>query len=351
MNLAPIVAVLLATGPLALADGIVRPPVAYKGSLEERAQEAIIVFRGGTESRSAVEDLILKIRVEGEASDFAWVVPFPNAPKTAKADARLFRELHDYVEHRKSGAGRAKGDAKAGAQNSLSHERPGVEVVSREVVGNFDVAVVREREGGGLQKWLKDEGFQALPGGDALIESYRRKNYVFACIKVSEVARAEGVGQADLHPLRFTFETGGRDGIYFPMRITGLQKAPFDVNLHVFYRAWLNDDINRFGFTGFGFRLVHRDWDTARCTPNAGKTWSDPRGDPYLRELAHLIPTLTRFFDDHFPGKRFYLTNLQARNMDPEGIRAWTNDLWMFPHYTDPSFVPHDKREGGAAVD
>ncbi|MGI9243256.1 MAG: hypothetical protein ACR2RV_20830, partial [Verrucomicrobiales bacterium] len=82
----------------AFADGIVRPPRAYEGSLEEKSQEAIIVFQPGTAERSAVEDLILKIHVTGKADEFAWVVPFPSPPKTREEDAALFKECFDYVE-------------------------------------------------------------------------------------------------------------------------------------------------------------------------------------------------------------------------------------------------------------
>ena len=65
---------------------------------------------------------------------------------------------------------------------------------------------------------------------------------MFACIKVSSEA-LESERSVDSHPLRFTFKTGGRDGIYFPMKMTGLQSDPFDVNLYVFYRFWINDKL------------------------------------------------------------------------------------------------------------
>ncbi len=82
---------------LAPADGKVVPPRDYKGSLEEKAQEAIIIFHGSEKPGDAVEDLILKITVQGETKSFAWVVPFPNEPQVQKADAKLFEELYDYV--------------------------------------------------------------------------------------------------------------------------------------------------------------------------------------------------------------------------------------------------------------
>ncbi len=82
----------------AAADGLVIPPRDYQGSLEERAQEAIIIFHGSNEAGKATEELILKIQVHGEAPNFAWVVPFPSEPQIAKEDAALFSELFAYVE-------------------------------------------------------------------------------------------------------------------------------------------------------------------------------------------------------------------------------------------------------------
>ena len=49
----------LTGGGLVQAEGLVRPPIAYKGSLQERSQEAIIVFREGEKGKSAKNDLWL----------------------------------------------------------------------------------------------------------------------------------------------------------------------------------------------------------------------------------------------------------------------------------------------------
>ena len=196
---------------------------------------------------------------------------------------------------------------------------------------------------------MKKEGFQELKNAEDTIGYYREKGYVFACMKVADTALSKS-GSADLHPLRFTFETGGRDGIYFPMKMTGLQKDKFDVNLYVFYRAWLNDHLNGFGFEHRGFALNWRDYDSEDCKPNAGKTWSAPKSDPYLKNYASKIPELTRFFQTRHPGKRFYMTNIRAEGLKPKHVREWDNDLWMFPFYTDKMMVPYDAREGGAAA-
>ena len=214
---------LAALGGSALADGLVRPPRDYKGSLEERAQTAMIVFTPGTDTKSAVQELILKIRVEGKTENFAWVVPLPTAPETAKEDPKLFEEAFNYVEARKNPPkARKRLFTKSAGGVDAKPTPESVQVISREVVGSFDVAVVKEKVAGALNEWLVLEGFQKVdgPGHEKVLKHYRDRGYVFACMKVSDAA-LDQPGGAELHPLRFTFETGGRDGIFFPMKLTG----------------------------------------------------------------------------------------------------------------------------------
>ncbi len=334
-----------------LADGKLVPPRNYKGSLEERAQEAIIIFHGSDKAGDAAEDLILKIKIEGKADEFAWVIPFPNEPKVAKEDPKLFQELFNYVEARKYALRQPKSGG-VGATDNKEDERPlaaAVEVLSRQIVGDFEVAVVRENEAGGLNPWLEKEGYQRLEDADDVLEFYRDKKYVFACIKVSSKAAASQ-GTFESHPLRFTFDTGGRDGIYFPMKMTGLQSAPFDVNLYVFYRFWLNDKLSQFGYRHRGFTLNYRDWDTRDCEPNGGKAYTLPEEDPFLKGMERRIPTVTDLIRKLHPGEKYYLTNIQAHGLKPDDVREWNDDLWLFPYYTNREFVPYDARPGGPAA-
>lgn len=326
------------------------PPRDYKGSLAEKAQEAIIIFHGSSEAGKATEDLILKVNVAGDAKHFAWIVPFPNEPKIHKEDAKLFKELFDYVEARNY-AMQKTGGAKNASDGGLLEARPAaepVEVISRQTVGEFDIAVVRENEEGGLNPWLEENGYQKLEDAEETLTFYREKQYVFACIKVGSEALASE-RSVDSHPLRFTFATGGRDGIYFPMKLTGLQSEPFDVNLYVFYRAWLNDKLSQFGYQHRGFHRRYRDWDSPQCEPNGGKAYSLPAEDPFLNNLEHLLPTVTKLFQKLHPGAKYYLTNITASRLKPEDVRAWPDDLWLFPYYTDRSMIPYDARPGGPA--
>ena len=319
-------AVTLSTGA-ARADGTMVAPKGWDGTVEEFAQNAIIIFHASDTPGDATEDLILQIRVKGNTRRFAWVIPFPNVPKTAPEDAKLFDELYRYVALRQSARVTKKpGTKSTGGAFAAEAERKPVEVISRRVVGKYDVAIVRENVAGALNKWLGKEGYETL--GDA------------------ELQRG---GVADLHPLRFTFKTGGRDGVYFPMKMTGLQFKPFDVNLYVFYRYWLNDHRSRYGYEHRGFTLHYRDWDTTRCRPNGGKAWSLPQLDPFLKNHARRLPEVAKLFQKLHPGDTYYLTNLRARALKPQAVRAWVDDLWLFPYYTDPKMVPFDARAGGVA--
>lgn len=325
------------------ADGKVMPPRDYQGSLEERAQEAIIIFHGSKSGEQAVQDMILKIEVEGDTQEFAWIIPLPNEPKVAKEDPKLFQELFNYVEYQRRRSRRKVVKDDLDSPRSAGESDNKVEVLKRETVGEFDITTVRETAEGGLNPWLEKEGYQTLDNADDVLEFYRNKDYVYVCIKVSAEALASE-RSIESHPLRFTFNTGGNDGIFFPMKLTGLQSMNFDVNLYVFYDAWLNDNKNEYGYRNRGMQLKYRDWDTAKCKKNAGKNYSVPEEDPLLRNAAHKIPTVKKLFQKLHPGKRYYLTNLYARNLNPEDVRHWSDDLWMYPNYINRDFVPLDAR-------
>lgn len=80
------VLLLLAASAPALADGGFFPDSVHR-DLYESAQKAVILYSNST------EHLILSVSFEGDAENFGWVIPVPNKPEIAVADARLLREL------------------------------------------------------------------------------------------------------------------------------------------------------------------------------------------------------------------------------------------------------------------
>ncbi|MDP6114364.1 MAG: DUF2330 domain-containing protein [Planctomycetota bacterium] len=334
------------------ADGILRPYKErdYTGSVEEKSQEAIIIFKGGDEKKRATEDIILKVTAAGDAKSFSWIIPFPKQPEISKEDPKLFKEVFSHIEARKRELSyKPKSKSALGSAEKEARPQEAVVVLARKTVGSFETVVVAEKQAGALNGWLEKEGYLPLEGAEDVLGFYRKKGYVYACIKVSDVELTKDK-PVDLHPLRFSFETGGRDGIYFPMKMSGLQTGPFDVNLNIFYRYWINDGLSKYGYVHRGFTRRYRDWDSPKCVPNGGKAYSAPQTDPFLRSAAGRIPTLAKFFQKRHPGQRFYLTNIQLRGAKPADVRDWSDDLWLFPYYTDRSFVPYDARPGGVAA-
>jgi hypothetical protein len=334
------------------ADGKVVRPRDYHGSLEELAQEAIIIFQPGTEQQSAVEDLILKISVTGATNQFAWVIPLPKVPETTVESPALFQELFNYCELKS----RSTSPKTAMPGTDAKSEAPKVaeiKVIKTEVAGSFLIETVRPIGNIGvaqaLNRWLVEQGYQPLEQADDVLNFYQRKNYVFACIRVNDAA-LRGDVPVEITPLRLRFNTGGRDGIIFPMKLTGLQAANFNVNLYVFARSWINNNLNQFGYEQQGFRLNFRDYDSSTCIANSGKWFANPTADQYLKPLAESIPNVTRLMQRLYPEGRFYLTKLSAYQLNPIDVRHWADDLWLFPYYTNTAFVPYDVRAAGPAA-
>ena len=50
------------------------------------------------------------------------------------------------------------------------------------------MSIVKEKRAGSLNQWLRDNKYQPVAGGDKVIEWYRKKGYVFACMRVSDAA-------------------------------------------------------------------------------------------------------------------------------------------------------------------
>ncbi len=290
----------------------------YEGSLEQKAQEAIIVYQDG------VEDLILKITYQGEPKDFAWLIPFPSAPEISKAEAQLFKEIFDYVEYEIAQRSRGWG-VKWGKSAEDTEESLGVEVIARKIVGSYETTTVKETVAGALNRWLKENDYAELTGAEEELEYYRKQGWVYAAIKVRDaIAEGEGV---DLHPLRFTFKTREEDAMVYPLKLSAFQNTPLDVNLYVFADWTLNIDYDE--------KAVLTKRFNARYESGSARKWSHEEVEGTLPMLA-----TRRFFLKNYPHETFFLTNIQALGLRPDDIRDWTEDLYIYPQYIylfDPS--------------
>ena len=323
-----VVAAVLGAGVVAArarGDGMVVPPRDYKGSLEERRQEAMILFHAGDETRPATEDLILKIRVKGDAASFAWVVALPERADTAPEDPALFEELHRYVQD--------PDRSKASEHPSRRGEVGGAGTARRRspAAGRGDLAQGRRqlRRGGrpregarGARRWLADNGYRRVEAGRGPVRRRIARRVTSSPASGSTTPRRRRASRPTCTRSGSRSRPGAATGSTSRCGSRASSPAPFDVNLYVFYDKWINDRINGFGYAHRGFALHWRDYDGPECTPNAGKRWSDPSADPYLGPFAAIVPTVTKLCQKLHPGARYYLTNLRADRAGPPPTSA-----------------------------
>ncbi len=184
------------------------------------AQKAIILYENNRET------LILQVKYEGDADEFAWVVPVPNYPEVDVSEPELFQELAELTEVEVfSGGGCAFGP--------MAGPEPGVEVWEEKVVGPYDVAILSASSSEALIDWLNANGYFFPEEGEEIIDSYvtQTRDWYFVANKINTEAEATGLAEGTIQPLRLSFDS---DEIFYPLRITSLSSDRCEVLLYVF---------------------------------------------------------------------------------------------------------------------
>jgi hypothetical protein len=117
----------------------------------------------------------------------------------------------------------------AGSKGISASLTPTVSILERKMVGVFETTTISSRDPVALQGWLKTNGFAAPASRDQAIASYVKDGWVFVAAKIRRDDPA--LQTATPHPLSFTFKTGKA---VYPMRLTGIDNGPVQVDLYVF---------------------------------------------------------------------------------------------------------------------
>lgn len=208
---------LLMPSVTALADGGFFIDIGQ--DIYQPSQKAVIFFADGR------EDLILSVRYEGNADEFAWVIPVPARPNVEVADPELFWELADLTRVL----------VVAGSKGLLpgmgSPEGPGVDVLEEKVVGPYDVAILSAGDPAALVDWLNSNGYSFPEASEEIVEEYIRNGWYFVASKISTGEEASGLAEGTIEPLILSFES---DRIVYPLRITSVSSDFCEVLLYVF---------------------------------------------------------------------------------------------------------------------
>ncbi len=145
----------------------------------DQTGENILFVQQGDEIEAHVN-----IFYQGEAEDFAWIVPTPSRPEVGISTADLFTRLNQRVGVRFELEYRSNGDCYFNAfpddDDAFDDSEPsapednggGVTVVEQSSVGPFDFAVLQATSSEALLSWLQDNSYDIPDDVGPFIEPY-----------------------------------------------------------------------------------------------------------------------------------------------------------------------------------
>ena len=109
----------------------------------------------------------------------------------------------------------------------LSIANPAVEIKSREIVGNYEIFILKAEESLELNQWLEDNRFSKFPQkAIPIVDHYISDGWYFAVAKLQTTAN----GISTPHPVLLEFTTGRP---VYPMQLTALPDSPVYLELFV----------------------------------------------------------------------------------------------------------------------
>ena len=263
---------------------------------------------------------------KGDPKEFAIVVPVPTVLEKGQvrvSDRALIEHLDAYSAPRlveyfdddpcvprvlpvpsMAAESFARRDASAERARSV-----GVTIEARYTVGEYDILILSARESGGLETWLRDNGYRLPAGASSVLGSYLKQGMKFFVARVNLKEQAR-LGYTYLRPLQMAFES---PKFMLPIRL-GTLNADGAQDLFVYaltrkgrvettnYRtvrlptgmelpAYVKEEFPEFYRAMFGHQVEREDmravfleyaWDMGWCDPCA----ADPLSPAELRKLG-----------------------------------------------------------------
>ena len=163
---------------------------------------------------------------KGELREFAIVVPVPTVLERGQirvGDRALIEHLDAYSAPRlveyfdpdpctpqpaamPMFLRSARGMTELSAQSADRAKSLGVTIEAQYTVGEYDILILSARESGGLETWLRDNGYRVPAGATAVLGSYLKQGMRFFVAKVNLTEQAK-LGFSYLRPLQMAFDT------------------------------------------------------------------------------------------------------------------------------------------------
>jgi hypothetical protein len=211
-RIALVMGVLCVLQPLAArADGLFVPEPDYW--VRETQQEAVVFFEDGH------EDLIVSSGFEGNADNFAWIIPTPSQPTVERGSWELFAGLRDITETNVYDArlGGIEGDFAISDYVSDA----AVKEIERQSVAYYDIAVLDARTTDGLLTWFTDNGFYYPEDQRYILDDYIAAGWYFTTVKLNTTnlsnITVDSLRDGMSLPLHLSFAT---DRMVFPLQLS-----------------------------------------------------------------------------------------------------------------------------------
>jgi len=195
------------------ADGGIFYPVNRYTS--EIAQKAFIYYQNQT------ENLVISTSYQGNAKDFAWVIPTPGKPEIFKSDSKIFATLDDITKINGTGPGVVYNQSMLLGSSSVPSA---VNVIEQKTVDIYDTTILQATDGTVLVKWLNGHGYTFPVNKSDMLQSYINNGWYFTVAKIQNTLInntdvTKNLATGDITPLRLSFTT---NKIIYPMKLTRL---------------------------------------------------------------------------------------------------------------------------------
>jgi len=185
-----------------------------------RASKVVMVRDGDRTVLTMANDF------EGKPKEFAVVVPVPTRIEREQIhigdravidhlDAYSAPRLVEYfdpdpcmrVMEEKSVGGKALMAPMAAQRDAVSRAKAlGVSIEASYTVGEYDILILSAKQSGGLEVWLRENGYTVPAGASRVLGSYIKQNMRFFVAKVN-VKEQEKLGFSYLRPIQVAYES------------------------------------------------------------------------------------------------------------------------------------------------
>jgi len=212
-----------ATATPVLADGaLFIDPRFY--DISQSNQRALILYDNSAGNRT--QHLVLSVGFQGNAEEFAWVVPVPGRPEIGLSDSQVFWELSHLTRRY------IPGPAKGGCAPADEAPPDGVDVIQEKEIGPYATAILSAENPRALVDWLHANEYLFPAAGEAILTEYIEKEWYFVATRINAVDERTGraLAEGTIEPLVLSFAS---DEIVYPLRITSLSAKSPQVLLYV----------------------------------------------------------------------------------------------------------------------